>query len=61
MLRRLVPFLSVLLLAGPAFAADPPATSYAPGATAYNGVHHRHHKHRGHGRKHPHIRSSRTE
>jgi hypothetical protein len=61
MLRRLLPFLSVFLLAGPVFAADPPSTSYTPGATAANGVHHRHHSHRHHRRKHPHVRSMRSE
>jgi hypothetical protein len=61
MLRPLVSFLSVFLLAGPVFAADPPSTSYAPGATAYSGVHHPHHRHRHHHRKHPHARSVQPE
>jgi hypothetical protein len=61
MLRRLLPFLSVFLLAGPVFAADPPSTSYTPGATAFNGVHHGHHRHRHHHRKHPHVTSTRSE
>jgi hypothetical protein len=61
MLKRLIPFVSALLLAGPVLAADPPSTSYTPGATAYNGVHHHHHGHRHHGRKHPHVKSTRSE
>lgn len=63
MFRKLVPVLSALLLAGPVFAADAPSSSsYAPGATAYDGVHHpRHHRKRHHHRRHPHATSSRPE
>jgi len=58
MLRKLIPFLSLLLFAAAASAADglPSAqTSYAPSATASNSAHHaRHHKRHHHHKKHPH-------
>jgi len=58
MLRKLVPILSVFLLAGPVFAVDTPSTSVSPGAKASKGAHHRHHGHRHHHRKHAHTTAS---
>jgi hypothetical protein len=60
MLRKLLPFLSVFLLAGPVFAVDTPSTSVSPGAKTSKGVHHRHHKHRPHHRKHTHTTASKS-
>jgi hypothetical protein len=57
MLRKLVPFLSVFLLAGPVFAADAPSfahNSYASSAKASDTGRHRHHRHPHHRRRHPH-------
>ena len=65
MLRKLLPFLSICLLAAAALAAGAPASArdvYAgqPDAsdTAQHPRHHRHH-HRRH--RHPHLASSRSE
>jgi hypothetical protein len=56
MLKKLIPFLSVILLAGPAFAADAPSFaqhSYTSSANSSATGRHRHH-HRHHRRRHPH-------
>jgi hypothetical protein len=57
MLRTLLPLLSAILVAGPAFATAPPSLapqSYtsSAGASESGGYHHHHH-HRHH-RRHPH-------
>jgi hypothetical protein len=58
MLRKLVPFLSVILFAGPVFAADVPPFahhSHASSANASASGRHRHHsRHRHHHRSHSH-------
>jgi hypothetical protein len=63
MFRKLIPFLSLLLFTGAAFAAGgPPSTqdSYAPSAMASDTGRHSHHHRRHHGhRRHPHETSSR--
>lgn len=58
MLKKLVPVLSVLLLAGPVFAADAPSfanNSYASSPKASDAGRSRHHRHRHHHhRRHSH-------
>ena len=58
MLKKLIPFLSLFLFAGVAFAADapPPAhDSHAPSARASDSGHHAsHHKKHHYHKKHPH-------
>jgi hypothetical protein len=59
MFRKLLPFLSVFLFAGTAYAADlPPSAheSYAASAVASDtGQHHRHHRRHHRHRRHPHA------
>jgi hypothetical protein len=62
MFRRLIPALSLLLLAGPVIAATAPSTAYVSQSTAHDSAarskhHHRHHHHH---RRHPHDGMSPT-
>lgn len=64
MLRKLIPFLSVCLLAGAAFAGSAPASAHDSYAsqmgTSDTGQHPRHHR-RHHRHRHRHLASSRSE